>query len=92
MSVQETSISRAKLMVGAGLAATVIGLALGGAPTAAAIKGGEDQLIDAFLGGQFRSRQQRADFRIADFLGQAIATQQDLHAGAEVPAHQFHAQ
>lgn len=59
---------------------------------AAAIKGGEDQLIDAFLGGQFRSRQQRADFRIADLLGQAIATQQDLHAGAEVPAHQFHAQ
>lgn len=41
MSVQETSISRAKLMVGAGLAATVIGLALGGAPTAAAIKGGD---------------------------------------------------
>lgn len=41
MSVQETSTSRAKSVVGVGLTATLIGLAFGGAPTAAAIKGGD---------------------------------------------------
>lgn len=41
MSVQKASASRAKLMVGVALTATVIGLAFGGAPTAAAIKGGD---------------------------------------------------
>lgn len=41
MSVQEWSTSRAKLTVGVGLTATLIGLAFSGTPTAAAIKGGD---------------------------------------------------
>lgn len=41
MSEHETSTIRTKLAVGVSLTATLVGLAFGGTPTAAAIKGGD---------------------------------------------------